>query len=117
MMYNLLFSKILDDDIESCYIYIRDALEAPTAAENLMRELYEKLEYIKGKPYSRPLVHDKLLASFGIRSVKVKNYLLFYNIEEDKIKGGRKNINIITFMYSKRDWVSILRKTPLDEIM
>ena len=117
MMYNLLFSKIIDKDIDSCYVYIRDTLEAPMAAENLMKELYEKLDHIKEKPYSRPLVHDKLLASFGIRSIKVKNYLLFYNIENDTMEDGEKNINVITFMYNKRDWINILRETPLDKIM
>jgi toxin ParE1/3/4 len=110
-VYNLAFSKIIDEDIDSCYNYINDKLEAPMAAENLMKELYEKLNQIKENPYSRPLVHDKLLASLGIRSIKVKNYLLFYNVEDDK------NINVITFMYSKRDWVNIIKEIPLDDIM
>jgi len=54
-MYTLLFSKIIDADIDSNYDYINDILESPTAAENLMKELYEKLNYIKERPYSRPL--------------------------------------------------------------
>jgi len=111
-MYNLSFSKIIDEDIDSCYNYIKDKLDAPMAAENLMKELYEKLNHIKENPYSRPLVHDKLLASLGIRSIKVKNYLLFYSVEEEI-----KNLNIITFMYNKRDWVNIVKDIPLDEIM
>jgi len=104
-MYNLIFSKIADEDIDSCYNYIVDKLESPKSAENLMKELYEKLNHIKENPYFRPLVHDKLLASLGVRSIKVKNYLLFYNVEEDD-----KNINVITFMYSKRDWINIVKK-------
>ncbi|WP_461256251.1 type II toxin-antitoxin system RelE/ParE family toxin [Treponema sp. R80B11-R83G3] len=111
-MYNLIFSKIIDEDIDSCYFYIKDKLEAPMAAENLMKELYEKINQIEENPYSRPLVHDKLLASLGIRSIKVKNYLLFYSIEEEN-----KNINVITFMYSKRDWVNIVKEIPFDEII
>ena len=59
-VYNLAFSKIIDEDIDSCYNYINDKLEAPMAAENLMKELYEKLNQIKENPFSRPLVHDKL---------------------------------------------------------
>jgi len=111
-MYNLSFSKIIDEDIDSCYNYIKDKLDAPMAAENLMKELYEKLNQIKENPFFRPLVHDKLLASLGIRSIKVKNYLLFYSVEEEI-----KNLNIITFMYNKRDWVNIVKDIPLDEIM
>ena len=77
-----------------------------------MEELYKKLNHIKEKPYTRPLVHDKLLASFGIRSIKVKNYLLFYSVEEEN-----NNINVITFMYNKRDWENIIKEIPLDDIM
>jgi plasmid stabilization system protein ParE len=85
-------------------------LEAPIAAENLMKELYDKLNHIKEKPYSRPLVHDEFLASLGIRSIRVKNYLIFYNIEEDN-----KYINAISFMYNKRDWINILKEKYISE--
>jgi plasmid stabilization system protein ParE len=111
-MYKLLFSKTIDDDIDSSYNYIKDILEAPIAAENLMKELYEKLNYIKEKPYSRPLVHDEFLASLGIRSIRVKNYLIFYNVEEDE-----KYVDVISFMYNKRDWMNILKEKSLDEIV
>ena len=114
-MYKLLFSKIINDDIDSCYNYIKDTLEAPIAAENLMKELNDKLDYIKEKPYSRPLVHDEFLASLGIRSIRVKNYLIFYNIEEND--EDNKYVNVISFMYNKRDWINILKEKTLDEIM
>jgi len=38
-MYNLAFSKTIEEDIDLCYNYIKDKLEAPMAAENLMEEL------------------------------------------------------------------------------
>jgi plasmid stabilization system protein ParE len=85
------------------------------AAENLMKELYEKLNYIKEKPYSRPLVHDEFLSSLGVRSVKVKNYLVFYYIEEDN--KNTKYVNLISFMYNKRDWINILKNLDIKEIM
>ena len=44
-MNRLVFSKKLEEDIDSCYNYIKDVLEAPMAAENLMDE------YIKGDKY------------------------------------------------------------------
>ena len=56
-----------------------------------------------------------LLSSFEIRSIKVNNYLLFFSIEEDEKE--IKDINIITFMYSKRDWIKILSEKPLNKIM
>jgi len=111
-MFNPVFSKIIVDDIDSCYFYIKDILQAPKAAENLMKELYVKIDKLLENPFFRPLVQDKLLASLGIRSIKIKNYLLFYNVEE-KIN----NINFITFMYGRRDWANIIKELPLNEIL
>jgi len=111
-MYNPVFSKIIDDDIDSCYFYIKDILQSPMAAENLMKELYVNIDKVLGNPFFRPLVQDKLLASLGIRSIKIKNYLLFYNVEEDT-----NNINFITFMYGRRDWTNIIKELPSNEIL
>ena len=111
-MYDLFFSKVIDSDIDQCYAYIKETLEAPKAAENLFTELYTKINSILENPYKRPLVQDKYLASLGIRSINVKNYMLFYNISEDK-----NIVNAIRFMYSKRDWINILKEKSLEEIL
>ena len=113
-MFELVFSKVFDEDIDSSHNYIKDILESPMAASNLMKELSNKLNYLEEKPYSRPLVQDKFLASFGIRSIKVKNYIIFYIIEEENDK---KNVNILRFMYGKRDWMNILKEKPINELM
>ena len=116
-MNQLVFSKIIDEDIDSCYNYIKDILEAPMATENLMDELYEKLNYIKEKLYSRPLVHDEYLSSLGVRSIRIKNYIVFYYVEENEKKKNEKYVNLITFMYNKRDWMNILKEINIKKIM
>jgi len=103
-MFELEFSKTTNKDINSAHKYIKEKLEAPMAAENLKKELLEKLEYLKEKPYSRPLVQDKFLASLGIRSINVKNYSIFYKIKEEE-----NHVVVVRFMYSKRDWINILK--------
>jgi toxin ParE1/3/4 len=77
-MYKLRFSKLYNEDINLSYNYIRNKLEAPMAADNLIREILEKLNKIKENPNIRPLVQDKYLASLGYRSINVKNYIIFY---------------------------------------
>jgi plasmid stabilization system protein ParE len=111
-MYTLAFSKIINDDVYQSYTYIKETLEVSKAAEDLIEELIDKLNYIKDTPYRRPLVQDKYLASLEIRSIKVKNYVLYYHVEEDK-----KIINVIRFMYNKRDWINILKEKPIKEIL
>lgn len=42
-MYSLAYSKIIRNDIRSSYTYIKEKLESPMAAENLIVELINKL--------------------------------------------------------------------------
>ncbi|GHU72770.1 hypothetical protein FACS189450_11180 [Spirochaetia bacterium] len=111
-MYFLNPSKIIKDDLDSSYEYIKERLEAPRAANNLIEDTMKIMDYICETPYTRSLVQDTYLASLGIRSIKIKNYVLFYNVEEDK-----KRVNAIRFLYNKRDWRNILRENELKDIL
>jgi toxin ParE1/3/4 len=111
-MYLLNFTKIIHEDIDSSYKYIAEKLEAPRAAENLIKEIIEKLNYIKETPYSRPLVQDNYLASFGIRSIKVKNYVIYCNVDENE-----KIINVIRFFYNKINWIKLLKENGIKDLI
>ena len=111
-MYRLRFSKLYNKDVNSSFNYIKDTLEAPMAAENLIKEILEKLNQIKENPNRRPLVQDKYLASLGYRLINVKNYMIFYIIGNDN-----KHIKIVRFLYNKRNWKNILKEKTVEEIM
>jgi len=91
--------------VDASFNYIKNNLEAPMAAENLIKELLERLNKIKENPHIRPLVQDKYLASLGYRLINVKNYILFYTIDNDN-----KHVNVVRFLYNKRNWIDILRQ-------
>jgi len=110
-LYNLIISKLYKGDTLSAYNYIKNVLNAPIAAKNLKNEIKDKLMYISKNPTHRPLVYDKYLAGLGYRLISVKNFMIFYIIDDDN-----KRIKIIRFLYGKRDWINILKETPLDEI-
>ena len=111
-MYSIRFSKLYDNDVDTSYNYIKDNLQAPKAANNLIIEILEKLNKIKENPKIRPLVRDEYLANIGYRLINVKNFMIFYIIDDDN-----KLIKIIRFLYARRDWINILKETSLDEIM
>ena len=94
-MYKLIFSKLYKKDVDSSYSYIKENLDAPMAANNLIKEILEKLGKIKENPKIRPLVQDKYLASLGYRLISVKKYMIFYIIGNDD-----KHINIVRFLHS-----------------
>ena len=111
-MYRLRFSKLFKRDIDSSYNYIKNKLEAPMAADNLIKEIIKKLDKIKENPNIRPLVQDKYLASLGYRLINVKNYAIFYIIGNNN-----KHIKIIRFLYNKRNWINLLKEKTIEEMM
>jgi len=135
---NLIISKLYKEDTLSTYNYIKNVLNAPVAAKNLIKEVKEKLIHISKNPTHRPLVHDKYLASLGYRLISVKNYLIFYIIEPQPRPQGEGSplepqprpqgegsplnddnirIKIVRFLYCKRDWINILKEKTIEEMM
>ena len=104
-MFTLIPSQLFDSDIDAVYLYIKENLEVPMAAENLMKELKIKLNYLKENPFARSFVQDEFLANIGFRPIKVKNYVIYYIVDEVK-----NEINLIRFLYKARDWINILKE-------
>jgi plasmid stabilization system protein ParE len=57
-------------------------------------------------------VQDNYLASFAYRSIRIKNYVLYYIVDE-----GKNIVNIIRLLYNKRNWINILKENSPEEIM
>ena len=102
-MFHLSFTDDVIKDISSTRRYIRKILEAPMASNNLAIELEETYSKLEENPYRRPLVQNKYLAMKGYRSVNVKNYILFYIINEED-----NSVSLVRFMHSRMDWANIL---------
>ena len=115
-MYRAEFSPFIPEDIEEIHKYIKETLDNPKAADRIKNGLLEKIEYIKENPHARPLVNDRYLAYLGLRSIRINNYSLFYVIKEnDDVK--KRHIKILRFMYSRRDWINVLKEMPLNEVI
>jgi plasmid stabilization system protein ParE len=107
-MYKLLFTTNFKDDVKQSVKYIKHTLQAPVAAERLKAEIKRTYKIIKDTPFIYPVVPNDYLASMGFRFTMVKNYMLFYIVEE-------KQINVIRFLYGHRDWINILSNTNVIE--
>ena len=102
-MYSLNITDIAEEDILNTIIYIADVLKAPTAANNLLDEIEKHEEILENTPNIYPLVPDEYLAQNGLRFTMIKNYLMFYTINEDE-----KVVTVTRFLYGRRDWKNIL---------
>jgi len=102
-MYKLSFTKSFREDLKLSTHYIKNVLQNPVASQKLKDEVKKAYKKIKENPFIYPFVSDEYLASIGYRFKKVKNYMLFFTVED-------KTINIVRFMYGHRDWINILEK-------
>lgn len=107
-MYKLFFTKSFKDDVKQSVNYIKHTLQAPVAAERLKAEIKKTYKIIKSTPFVYPVVPNDYLAAMGFRFTMVKNYMMFYIIDE-------KQINIIRFLYGHRDWISLLNNINVIE--
>jgi len=82
-MYFLNITDIAEEDILSTVRYIANVLKAPMAANNLLDEIEKYEEILENTPNIYPFVSDEYLAKKGLRLVMVKNYIMFYTINED----------------------------------
>ena len=102
-MYNVNITDLAEEDIKAVTKYISKDLNAPVAANSLLDEIEKHEEILSESPNMYPNVPDQYLASLGLKFVIIKNYLMFYLIDEEK-----NVVNVIRFLYNRRNWKNIL---------
>ena len=105
MIYAFHITQSAERDLNSAADYIEHVLLNPQAADDLLNEAELKLSALTSFPEKYSLVDDPVLKAWGIRFAPIKNYLAFYVVSDRD-----QTVYFIRFLYSKRDWVSILKK-------
>jgi plasmid stabilization system protein ParE len=90
-------------DIEEIYAYIAHTLQAPHAAEALLGKIDTAINSIPQNPYLYPKSYNEILAAKGYHRVIVKNYLIFYLIDDTE-----RTVNIMRVLYGSRDLEELL---------
>lgn len=106
MIYNIYVTEAAKLDLKGSVDYIKFQLNNRQAAINLMREANEVFHSLTHMPERYQLVHDIVLASWGIRYVQIKNYLAFYTVSPQT-----SAVHIVRFLYGRSDWAFILRNS------
>jgi len=104
-MYSLTISELAENDISFTLTYIAKVLTAPMAANNLLDEIEKYENILEDTPEIYPRVPDEYLAKQGIRYVIIKNFMMFFTVNEEE-----KTVNVIRFLYGQRDWKYLLKQ-------
>jgi plasmid stabilization system protein ParE len=102
--YSYRFTEKAEQDFDEILRYISIDLVNPTAAQNLGRKIFEKIDMVRVFPDSGAPVDNEFLADKTIRKLLVDNYVVYYKVHYDE-----KVISIIRIIFGKRNLEEILK--------
>ena len=102
-MYKLEFLPIAKKDIDDIIYYIYNNLKNKTAAINLSKDFIKAANSIIDFPYGLAEYKPFSKLKYTYRCIKIKNFLMFYTINEKD-----KTIIIVRILYSKMNINKIL---------
>jgi len=103
MDYKIYITKDAHNDLNDITTYIKNKLCNPTAALDFLSEIEKNYEMITKNPLMFALCIDSRLKNEGYRKIIVKNYIVFYKINENE-----KAIYIMRVIYGRRDYCKLI---------
>ena len=103
-MYSITITEPAEKDLNSAVDYFITVLKAPKAAQTLLDEVEEKLNFLSANPLVYEIEYDDYLQERNIRSVLVRSHLVFYIVNQES-----EEVIILRILYARRNWVNILR--------
>lgn len=101
--YKVYISEPAENDLRDIVRYISAQLSAPITALKMMDIIEEAISELSFKPQKCPFVVDERLARLGYHKLVVKNYIVFFTIDEEL-----KVVDIERILYARRNWRHIL---------
>ena len=78
-------------------------MSAPKAANDLLDDILKCYDNISMNPLMYALCDNDRLKSKKYRKAVIKNYIMFYRVDEEK-----QTIYIMRFIYGRRDYMNLL---------
>lgn len=88
--------------------YISYDLMSPEAADNLLNDLKSSILKLSVLPKKHPLIEEEPWKSEGVRKIIVKNFLVYYWVDDEYNK-----VQITAVIYSKRDQIKQLKNMDM----
>ena len=101
--YRVDVSEAAESDLRDIVRYIASQFSMPLTALNMMELLEEAMASLSEFPQRFALLRDDRLAQMGYRKLSVRNYIVFYSIDEQN-----KAVDVERILYARRDWRRML---------
>jgi len=101
--YRVDVSDVAENDLLDIIRYIASQFSAPITALQMMELLEDAMTSLSEMPQRFPFLTDDRLSQMGYRKLAVKNYIVFFSINEKS-----KVVDVERILYARRDWLRIL---------
>ena len=101
--YKILVSESYHRDIRSIINYITNDIDAPFAAADFLDYIEKIISSLSHMPYRYNLVDDTYLHNKKFRKCIIKNYIIFYNVDESS-----KTVMIHRILHIRQNWIDYL---------
>ena len=101
--YRIIVTPDAKADITELRDYIANVLLSPKTARSYIQNLRKEIGKLSEMPTRIKLIDDEPWHSRGVRKFIVRNFLVYFRVEEDK-----KTVYILNVIYAKRDQLCAL---------
>lgn len=103
MKYRIDLSEPAEKDLIDIVKYIASQLSVPMSAYHMMEMFEEAIASLSDSPQRCPLIADERLSQLGYRKLIIKNYIVFFSVDEKNMV-----VDIERILYSRRDWLRFI---------
>lgn len=101
--YRIIIEETAEKDLLDILSYISDTLHEPNIAKKLYSSIKTEILSLKELPFRYAVVTEEPYGSMGVRKIPIKNYTVFYIIDDRS-----KTIHIFRILYNRREWQYLL---------
>ncbi len=106
--YKVKITEQAEVQLREILLYISNTLKEPDIAINLFNELQKSILSLDVMPKRIALIDEEPWRSYGIHKMPVKNFLVYFLVNEDL-----KEVHITAVIYGKRAQLKQLEKMKL----
>lgn len=107
--YKIIVTPDAEDDLVELRNYIAGVLLAYDTATNYIRTIHNEIGSLSEMPEKYKSVDDEPWHSRGIRKFLVKNFFVYYRIDDT-----HKKVYILNVIYARRDQLRALEQMNID---
>ena len=105
MNYHVVLTETARQDLREIAYDIAAGTQDKSVAKRFVNELREETKQLEIFPNAGALPKDRILKALGYRFIVVKDYLLFYLVDEQQ-----KKVFVMAIFNGKRDYMRVMRK-------